>query len=146
MTTDQLQTLTADEVEVGQRVPPYSIPLTVQRLVMEAGANRDFAPIHHDRDIAQAAGAPDMYANTMFLQTLFEVTLRRWMGPAGRLRRLAFSMRIFNCVGDLLTCEAEVTGTRSDAGQCHVDLDVWVESTRGRTVVGTATVELPGSP
>ena len=34
-----------------------SIPITLQRLVMEAGANRDFSLMHHDGSIARTAGA-----------------------------------------------------------------------------------------
>ena len=29
-------------------LPEISIPITLQRLVMEAGANRDFSLMHHD--------------------------------------------------------------------------------------------------
>ena len=38
-----------EEVEVGSEVPAVSIPIDLQQLVMEAGANRDFSSIHHDR-------------------------------------------------------------------------------------------------
>jgi len=132
-------------IEPGLRTPEFTIPLTIQRMVMEAAANRDFASIHHDTAVAQASGAPDMFVNTMFLQTLFEVSLRNWMGPAGRLRRLGFQMRTFNCPGDILRCAGEVTAIRQEDVRQVVDLDVWIESQKGRTVVGTATVDVPAA-
>lgn len=133
-----------DSIEVGSELPEYVIELTVQRLVMEAGVNKDFAPIHHDTKFAQERGAPDMYANTHFLQTMMEWTIRQWMGPAGRLRKLAFSMRAFNCAGDILTCRARVTAIRPADAQFEVDFDVWIESSRvGKSVDGNATVSIP---
>ena len=38
--------LTFEEVKVGDELPELALPLTVQRLVMEAAANRDFVPLH----------------------------------------------------------------------------------------------------
>ena len=45
--------LTFEEVKVGDELPELALPLTVQRLVMEAAANRDFVPLHHDDAAAQ---------------------------------------------------------------------------------------------
>jgi len=128
---------------VGDRLPAFTVPLTLQRLVMEAAVNRDFSPMHHDRDGARATGAPDVYANTFFFQSYLEVTLRRWMGPAGRLMMLDFRMNTFSCVGDVLACSGEVTAVRSLEDREEADLAVWVESHRRRTVSGSATVSIP---
>ena len=46
--------LTFEEVKVGDELPELALPLTVQRLVMEAAANRDFVPLHHDDAAAQS--------------------------------------------------------------------------------------------
>jgi acyl dehydratase len=135
--------LTFDAVTVGVELPAFSVPLTIQRLVREAAVNRDFAPIHHDRDIARATGAPDPYANTMLVQAVFEATLREWMGLAGRLRRLAFSMRSFAVVGAILSGHGVVTGKRQSDGGGEVDVDVWTASGGTKTALGTATVWLP---
>lgn len=132
-----------EDVVEGFELPPFELPLTVQRLVMEAAANRDFAPIHHDRELARASGAPDMYANTMLLQGLFEATIRQWMGLAGRLTKLGFGMRVFNCVGEVVTGRGRVTRTRLDADAGLVDLEIWSETAAGVTAHGTATVSLP---
>lgn len=138
-----MSTLWFEDVQEGAQLPPFEVALTVQRLVMEAATNRDFAPIHHDRDLARASGAPDMYANTMMIQGLFEATIREWMGLGGRLRKLGFSMRVFNCAGDLVVGRGQVTGTRVAGGEGLVDLEVWTEAGEGRTVQGSATVALP---
>jgi acyl dehydratase len=134
----------ADVVD-GAELPPFSIPLTIQRLVMEAAANRDFTPIHHDRDITRATGASDPYANTMLLQSVFEATVRQWMGLSGRLRRLGFSMRSFATVGAVLSGHGRVQGTRPGGDGGFVDLEIWAESGGRQTAVGSATVWLPAT-
>jgi acyl dehydratase len=122
----------------GERAAPHAsfeLPLTIQRLVMEAGTNRDFAPIHFDAEFARATGAPAPYANTMLLQAMFEAVIRTWMGPAGRLRRLAFDMRAFATAGSTLTAHLAARSTEH--------LDVWIDSDATRAAIGTATVECP---
>jgi acyl dehydratase len=111
----------------------FELPLTIQRLVMEAGTNRDFAPIHFDAEFARATGAPAPYANTMLLQAMFEAVIRTWMGPAGRLRTLAFDMRSFATAGTTLTAHL--------VSRDHGDLEVWIDSDSKPAAIGTATVE-----
>ena len=72
-----------NEVSAGEVLEPALYPLSLMRLVMAAGANRDFNSIHHNAEFARASGAPDMYANTYFLQGMWERCVRRYIGPAG---------------------------------------------------------------
>jgi acyl dehydratase len=127
-------------IAVGDVVEPLTVPITLQRLVMEAGANRDFSPIHFDPDVARDSGAPAVFANTTFNETLLEAAIRQWAGLAARIRVLDFVMRDFTCVGDTASASGVVTAT---AGDGTVELAVWIETERGRTVQGTAVVEFP---
>jgi 3-oxo-4,17-pregnadiene-20-carboxyl-CoA hydratase beta subunit len=137
--------LAYDDVTEGAELPEFALPLTLQRLVMEAAANRDFTPIHHDRELSRATGAPDPYANTMLIQAVFEATLREWMGLAGRLRRLRFNMRSFAAAGSIMSGHGRVTGKRAgdDGDGGFVDVDVWTASGGAQTATGTATIWLP---
>jgi hypothetical protein len=83
-----LATRSVDDVWVGEELPAVGFPLTVYRLVMEAGANRDFNSIHHNTEYARATGAPDMYANTLFLMGMWERSVRDWAGPAAQILSL----------------------------------------------------------
>jgi acyl dehydratase len=130
-------------MKVGVELPEFSLPLTMQRLVMEAAANRDFTPIHHDRELTRATGAPDPYANTMLIQSVLEATLREWMGLAGRLRTLRFTMRAFATVGTIMSGHGRVAAIRAEQGGQFVDLDVWTASDGTQTATGSATVWLP---
>jgi 3-methylfumaryl-CoA hydratase len=83
-----------DEVQVGDEVPPYSIWLNYQRLVMSVSADRIFSSIHHNREIARDGGLNDIIFNTKGYEMMFEITLRRWMGwmdASARWARSAWS-------------------------------------------------------
>lgn len=131
------------DVEVGMQIPAVTLPITLQRLVMEAGANRDFSLIHHDAAVARATGAPDAFANTYFLMGMFERLMRDWAGPGARIRKIGpLRMMIFNPVGDTVQFRGVVEAIDPLAGT--LNLDMWVESDRGKTVTAKAILELEG--
>lgn len=131
------------DVEVGMQIPAVTLPITLQRLVMEAGANRDFSLIHHDAAVARATGAPDAFANTYFLMGMFERLMRDWAGPRARIRKIGpLRMMIFNPVGDTVQFRGVVEAIDPLAGT--LNLDMWVESDRGKTVTAKAILELEG--
>ena len=130
--------MTSAQAAVGDILPPFTVEITLQRLVMEAAANRDFARIHHDPAVALESGAPAVYANTTFVETLLEAGIRTWAGPAARIGVLEFAMTDFICVGDTASTGGVVTARDGDV----VDLDVWIETGHGRCVAATARVQL----
>ena len=133
---------TFDAVSISEELAPISIPITLQRLVMEAGANRDFSLIHHDRDVARATGAPDAYINSFFIAGMFERLLREWMGAGGRLNKISnMRMQVFNAVGDSVTFRGRVAAL--DKANRQVEVELWSETAKGKTVTATATVTLP---
>lgn len=133
---------TTDLVSVGDELEPISIPITLQRLVMEAGANRDFSLIHHDRDVARTTGAPDAYMNTFFIAGMFERLLREWMGHSGQLNKITnLRMKVFNVVGETVTFAGRVSSKDDETGQ--VEIELWSESGADQTVTAMATVTLP---
>jgi acyl dehydratase len=134
-----------EDVTVGEKLPSVKYPLTVYRLVMAAGSNRDFNSIHHNTEYAQSTGAPEMYANTSFLLSSWERCVRDWMGPAGAVRAIrGFRMRSFNVVGDTMWVHAEVKETRIDDDAGIVEIAIRCENSTGVTVgPGVVEVTLP---
>lgn len=136
-----LENIDLASISAGQELPAISIPITLQRLVMEAGANRDLSLIHHDTGVAQATGAPDAFANTYFLMGMFERLMRQWAGPWARIRKIGpLRMMIFNAVGDTVTFKGTVESVDTNSG--IVTLQMWVESDRGKTVTCSAVLDL----
>lgn len=139
-----------EDVVEGEDLEPVAFPLTVYRLVMAAGANRDFNAIHHNSEIARASGAPDMYANSLFLQGMWERAVRNYIGLAGVIRRQSgFQMRIFNTVGDTVVVKGRVERKWQDeqTSTGFVELAVWSENAKGVSVgPGRVVATLPMRP
>ena len=134
-----------EDLAVGQAVPPVRFPLSVYRLVVAAGANRDFNSIHHNSEWARASGAPDMYANVVFLQGMWERCVRQFIGVSGRIRQLSgFRMGSFNTVGDVVTVQGEVARVWAEGDAGLAELRLWSRNRHGISVgPGTVTVSLP---
>lgn len=134
-----------EDVSVGEALPSVSYPLTVYRLVMAAGTNRDFNSIHHNSEYARSTGAEEMYANTSFLMGTWERCVRDWIGTEGTIRALrGFRMKAFNYVGDTTTVHAEVAATRVEGGHGVVEVAIRCENSQGVTVgPGVVEVTLP---
>jgi len=129
-------------VSVGDQLGPIEIPITLQRLVIEAGANRDFSLIHHDKEVAQATGASDAFANTFFIAGMFERLLREWMGHAGVLNKISnLRMTSFNVVGDVVRFAGHVEAVDDDSARVSIALEA--SSNGESTVTATAVVSLP---
>ncbi|HEX4466719.1 MAG TPA: hypothetical protein VH025_05990 [Solirubrobacteraceae bacterium] len=134
---------TYDEISVGDEIEPFELALTPQRMVMDCGVNRDFAPIHHDGEIARALGAPDMFVNTLFLQGVYESAVREWAGLDARVLKIRFRMKTFNCAGDMLVCTGRVVEKNvDDDGQSVVTLDVQTDTQRGTTTNGQVVISV----
>jgi acyl dehydratase len=134
-----------DDVADGEELPPVSFPLPIYRLVVAAGANRDFNSIHHNADYARATGAPDMYANVLFLLGMWERVIRDWIGDAGTIKQIkGFRMNRFTTVAETAIVAARVIDKRIDDGVGIITLEVHTRDSTGITVgPGTVEVTLP---
>jgi acyl dehydratase len=134
-----------EDVEAGQEIPAVAFPLTVYRLVMAAGSNRDFNSIHHNGEYARSTGVRDMYASTAFLLGTWERAVREWIGAAGTIRAIrGFRMRQFNYAGDTTRVLGRVLSAELRDGAGVVTLELRSENSAGITVgPGRVEVTLP---
>ncbi|MDT4935619.1 MAG: hypothetical protein QOK11_3511 [Pseudonocardiales bacterium] len=146
MTAVAARQRTYDEISVGDELGPVESPLSIYRLVVAAGGNRDFNSIHHNRSYATASGAPDAYASTFFLLGAWERLVRDFIGSAGTIRAIrGFRMRKFNFVGSTMTVSGRVTDKRMDGEQPVVVLEVSCQVCADVTVgPGEVVVTVPG--
>lgn len=121
-----------EDVKVGDQLEPVEFPLSVYRLVMEAGACRDFNSIHHNSEYAKATGAPEMYAATSFLLGTWERTVRDHIGLDGTIRSIrGFRMKKFNPVGTTTIVRGEVTRAVEEDGVGVLEMSIWCQRRRG---------------
>ena len=138
------------DVKVGDVVPPLSMWLTYQRVVMSVAVDRMFSGIHHNRDQAKASGFNDIIFNTRSYEMLFELMLRRWIGLGGRIRRLGpFRMSGSSYPDDVVTARARVTeivpgpfDSAQDRLGPRVKLEIVVVNNRGESTRGDAEISL----
>ncbi|MFW3895184.1 acyl dehydratase [Pseudomonas bharatica] len=134
-----------NDLSVGEKLSPVAFPLSVIRLVVAAGANRDFNAIHHNSEYAKSTGAPEMYANTLFLQGMWERAVRDFIGLDGQMLAMkGFRMSRFNLVGDTVTVRGEVVSTWREGERGLAEIKIWSENAGGLSVgPGSVTVSLP---
>ena len=104
--------------------PPVTFgPVTRTDLVRYAGASGDFNPLHHDPDVAQAAGFPDVIAHGMYTAGLVGAAIeRRWGQAALHAYRTRFRSPVRP--GDTLTLSAEAVTRDAATGVAEVSLAV----------------------
>ena len=74
-------------IQVGDSLGTSLLNLSLQRLIMVAGANRDFALAHSDNTVARWGGAPAAYADVIFVFTMVERLIMQWAGPKARIKK-----------------------------------------------------------
>lgn len=103
---------------------------------------------HFDQDLAEAVGISRRYDIASQRITWLGQVVTDWMSDAGFVKMLDVSVKRLNFVGELTTCEGEVTETYVDGeiGEHLVDVELRATNHDGiETASGEATVRLPSS-
>lgn len=96
-------------LEIGQVLPEWSLPMTPTTIVSTAIATRDWQDVHHDRDIAQAAGSKDIFMNILTSNGLVERFVVDSLGPDTELKGIAIRLGAPAHPYDTLTFSGTVT-------------------------------------
>lgn len=136
-------TLDWHRVAVGDEVTPMVVDVTASVVVAGALATRDFMPVHHDRDYANAQGAPDIFMNILSTNAYCTRFLTDWAGPDAMLRRLSIRLGVPVMPGSTLAFRGEVTATGTDGGDGIVEIAFKATNDLGDHVTGTAELGIP---
>jgi acyl dehydratase len=126
-------------LEAGQEIPQWSLPLTPTTIVSTAIATRDWQDVHHDRDVAQAAGSQDIFMNILTTNGLVERFVVDWAGPDTELKGIAIRLGAPAYPSDTLTFR----GTVTDVSDGLATIKVVGSVSLGDHVTGTVTVAVP---
>lgn len=141
---DPFATLAWDEVSEGDQLSPITFPITMRTLMIDVAGTRDLYPIHHDREFAKSNGARDIFVNTMFYEGLFGRLATDWAGPEAFLRKLRFSMKGPNCLGDTMTSRGWVVKKYEQDGQKLLDLEIHLDNqVESDATIANLTIQLP---
>ena len=132
-----VKSLTADEVQEGDRLPELKHDVTATTIVLGALAARDWRPMHHDHDFAvNRNGVRDLFMSTPNQAAWFERYATDWTGPKGRLGRMKFRMTGSVFAGDTMVLSGSVAGVEVDDTGC-----AWANLALAVSVGGTPVTE-----
>ena len=123
-------------VEAGQQLPAWSLPLTPTTIVSTAIATRDWQDVHHDRDLAQAAGSQDIFMNILTTNGLVEKFVCDWAGHDAELKGIAIRLGAPAHPYDTLT----FSGTVAEVADGIATIEVVGRVSLGDHVTGTVKV------
>lgn len=135
---------TIREVRVGDALPELEVPITTSLIVAGAIASRDFTPVHHVREAAQAQGMQDVFMNILTTNGFVGRFVSDWAGIDGILRSISIKLGAPNLPGDTMKMTGEVTAVDRDEGM--VEVRVTGSNSWGDHVTGNVCVALPAFP
>ncbi len=139
------RTLDFSALSEGEEVTPLAVDVDATRIVAGAIATRDFMPAHHDRDFANAQGAPDIFMNIMSDTAYCSRFLTDWAGPDAMVTKLAIRLGVPVFPGHTLTFTGSVTALRREGDDGVVEIAFRAGGNLGDHVTGTAEVRLPAA-
>jgi acyl dehydratase len=110
------------QVKVGEELPPLDVPLTAAIIVGGAIASRDYTPVHHDRNAAQAAGLSDVFMNILTTNGYVGRYVSDWAGPDALIRKVAIKLGAPNLPGDTMKLRGRVAKVDAQSGQVEVEV------------------------
>jgi len=127
----------------GEELPPFELQVTPTVVVAGAIASRDFMPVHHDRDYAQAQGAPDIFLNILTTNGYVSRYITDWAGPESMVRRIAVRLGAPAIPSLALRFSGRVASTSDEQDQRLVEVAVRVANDLGDHATGTVVLSLP---
>ncbi|MEZ5507625.1 MAG: MaoC/PaaZ C-terminal domain-containing protein [Gammaproteobacteria bacterium] len=137
--------LTAADVNVGDSLPEFKLPITARLVVSCAIASQDFQDVHHDKAAAEEKGTPDIFMNILSTNGFVGRYLTDWAGPASRIRKIKFNLGAPNYPGDTMTMTGEIKDITDDNGHSLVHIEFRGKNGMGNHVSGSAVVQLAGA-
>lgn len=123
-------------IEAGTRLPEWTLPITPTLVVSTAIATRDFQDVHHDRDIAQAAGSKDIFVNILTSTALCERYVTDWAGHDVEIRGISIRLGAPAYPYDTFTFTGEVV----EVADGQATIKVVGSVSLGDHVIGTVRV------
>ncbi|CAN5275677.1 dihydroxy-acid dehydratase [soil metagenome] len=144
MSHEDTSVLSADEATVGTTAEPRTFgPMTTEMFVQYSGAAGDLNPMHYDRDFAEKAGYPSVFAQGMLSAALLSTFATDWLGAAN-VRRFHVRFRDIVWPGDELTCSGEIVKAEPRPEGTLVSVSLTMKRQTGDTALqGEADFLLP---
>jgi acyl dehydratase len=127
----------------GEELPPFDLEVTATVIVAGALASRDFMPVHHDRDFAQAQGAPDIFMNILTSNGYVSRYVTDWAGQDARIRQISTRLGAPAVPGKPLRFRGRVRSDRVEASERQVEVSLRAHSDLGNHLTSRVFLDLP---
>lgn len=135
------QTLSFDTVNVGDKLPNLDVDINVSFVVAGAVASRDFTPVHHNKNAANASGMANVFPNILTDNGLVGRFVTDWAGPDATIKRVNIKLGAPVQPGEALKMTGEVSAKEDSDG--FVDIKVIGKGNWGMHLDGTVRIQLP---
>ena len=120
-----------DKIDVGYEVPTLIKKPTYMQLFMFSAITWNRHLIHYNSDFAKKDGLPDVATHRALIGNFMAQMLTNWLGYAGKIRKLEWSVRATAVPGNTLHCQAKVVGKRLEADGKVAECDISVLNQKG---------------
>ncbi|MFJ7943053.1 MaoC family dehydratase [Streptomyces sp. NPDC096354] len=127
-------------MKVGEELAPLEVAVTRTLIVAGAIASRDYQDVHHDTELAQQKGSPDIFMNILTTNGLVGRYVTDHFGPSAVLHKVAIRLGAPNYPGDSMVLSGTVTALGDDG---TAEVTVVGANGLGRHVTGKVTVSVP---
>ncbi|MFE7789276.1 MULTISPECIES: MaoC family dehydratase [unclassified Streptomyces] len=127
-------------MKVGEELAPLEVAVTRTLIVAGAIASRDYQDVHHDAELAQQKGSPDIFMNILTTNGLVGRYVTDHFGPSAVLHKVAIRLGAPNYPGDTMVLSGTVTALGDDG---TAEVTVVGANGLGRHVTGKVTVSVP---
>jgi acyl dehydratase len=134
------------EAVEGQELPPITLEVTYEKVVMTPMATWDLFPGHNDPFYAQGQGQKSIYLNTVVMQGFADRVATDWAGPATFIARRKMVMKASVYPGDTLTGTGRVVASSIEDGWRRVDLSITLATQEAEVCSVETTILLPLHP
>lgn len=135
--------VTFDQVAEGMELPALSIHCTASLITATAIATRDYQPVHHDKNAANAQGMPQVFMNILTTGGLVSRFVTDWAGPEARVKAIKTRLGVPTFAEDTMVFSGKVTRKAEENGEHLVDVQVIGKNGLGDHATSTVTLALP---
>ncbi|MDH5651335.1 MAG: MaoC/PaaZ C-terminal domain-containing protein [Gammaproteobacteria bacterium] len=130
-----------DSLHIGDAITPLVKRPTPVQLFMFSAVTWNRHQIHYNKDYANHDGLPDVAVHRALLGNFLAQMLTDWLGDAGRISKIEWSVRAGARPGDTLTCTGNITGKHEEDGKRYIEADMRIENQDGTLIApGKATL------
>ena len=127
-------TLSLAEINEGYEMPSLTKKPTNMQLFMFSAITWNRHLIHYNREFAQSDGLPDVATHRALIGNFLAQMLTNWLGEAGKITKVEWSVRGNAVPGDSLTCRGKVIRKHAEGSRKLVECEIWVENQKGDTI------------